>query len=172
MSAPLTAQSTYGFERLFKVDHRSLVSRAELRYTTPVERSEQGMPIGNGRTGSLVRTRSDVRDVHEDLRRVRRSGARAVGQPGDLDSGDDLLQRPGETAGRYRGGDARALPPAQAVERAQRRSPPTRADGSVRSAAAGTGSPRAGGGSAAGGCTRIKARRRSGTSRTSSARRR
>ena len=42
--------------RLFNVDHRSLVSRADLRYDTPVERSEEGMPVGNGRTGSLVWT--------------------------------------------------------------------------------------------------------------------
>ena len=42
--------------RLFNVDYRSLVSRADLRYDTPVERSEEGMPVGNGRMGSLVWT--------------------------------------------------------------------------------------------------------------------
>ena len=38
------------------VDYRSLVSRADLDYNEPVSRSEEGMPIGNGRMGSLVWT--------------------------------------------------------------------------------------------------------------------
>jgi hypothetical protein len=41
---------------LMKVDYRGLVSRADLSYNTPVVRSEEGLPIGNGRTGSLVWT--------------------------------------------------------------------------------------------------------------------
>ena len=41
---------------LMKVDYESLVSRADLSYDTPVVRSEEGLPIGNGRTGSLVWT--------------------------------------------------------------------------------------------------------------------
>lgn len=41
---------------LMKVDYESLVSRADLPYDTPVVRSEEGLPIGNGRTGSLVWT--------------------------------------------------------------------------------------------------------------------
>jgi hypothetical protein len=41
---------------LLKVDHRKLVSRADLTYDTPATRSEEGLPIGNGRTGSLVWT--------------------------------------------------------------------------------------------------------------------
>jgi len=40
----------------FNVDYPSLVQRADLSYTTPVASSEEGMPIGNGRTGSLVWT--------------------------------------------------------------------------------------------------------------------
>ena len=39
-----------------EVDHAALVSRADLDYTTPATRSEEGQPIGNGRTGSLVWT--------------------------------------------------------------------------------------------------------------------
>ncbi len=37
-------------------DLRQLVSRADLDYDTPARRSEEGMPIGNGRMGSLVWT--------------------------------------------------------------------------------------------------------------------
>ena len=38
------------------IDYRPLVSRADLVYDRPVPRSEEGMPIGNGRMGSLVWT--------------------------------------------------------------------------------------------------------------------
>src|SRR4051812_38070651 len=38
------------------IDLRTLVSRADLHYAAPVSRSEDGMPIGNGRMGSLVWT--------------------------------------------------------------------------------------------------------------------
>ncbi|MFH0991098.1 MAG: DUF5703 domain-containing protein [bacterium] len=38
------------------VNYRTLVSRAGLAYTSPASRSEEGMPIGNGRMGSLVWT--------------------------------------------------------------------------------------------------------------------
>src|SRR5262252_1693215 len=41
---------------LLSVDYRALVSRADLDYTTPATRSEEGMPVGNGRMGSLVWT--------------------------------------------------------------------------------------------------------------------
>jgi len=41
---------------LLTVDYRKLVSRADLTYGTPVSRSEEGMPAGNGRMGSLVWT--------------------------------------------------------------------------------------------------------------------
>jgi Glycosyl hydrolase family 95 catalytic domain/Glycoside hydrolase family 95, C-terminal domain len=41
---------------LMDVDYTALVSRADLRYDRPVERSEEGLPIGNGRMGSLVWT--------------------------------------------------------------------------------------------------------------------
>lgn len=35
---------------------RAIVSRADLIYTTPVARSEEGLPIGNGRIGAIVWT--------------------------------------------------------------------------------------------------------------------
>jgi hypothetical protein len=38
---------------------RSRISRADLIYDHPVERSEEGMPLGNGRMGTLVWTTSD-----------------------------------------------------------------------------------------------------------------
>jgi hypothetical protein len=40
----------------WNIDKRALVSRADLIYSQPAERSEEGMPIGNGRMGSLVWT--------------------------------------------------------------------------------------------------------------------
>jgi hypothetical protein len=41
---------------LFDVNYRALVSRGDLDYTEPAGRSEEGMPVGNGRMGSLVWT--------------------------------------------------------------------------------------------------------------------
>jgi hypothetical protein len=41
---------------LLQVVRRKLVSRADLSYATQVLRSEEGMPIGNGRMGSLIWT--------------------------------------------------------------------------------------------------------------------
>jgi hypothetical protein len=38
------------------VDPRATVARADLDYATPATRSEEGMPVGNGRMGSLVWT--------------------------------------------------------------------------------------------------------------------
>jgi hypothetical protein len=38
------------------VNYKALVSRADLTYDRPVERSEEGMPVGNGRMGGLVWT--------------------------------------------------------------------------------------------------------------------
>src|SRR3954468_10191040 len=37
-------------------DSRATVGRADLDYATPLGRSEEGMPVGNGRMGSLVWT--------------------------------------------------------------------------------------------------------------------
>ena len=41
---------------LLDVDHGALVARADLAYDRPVSRGEEGMPLGNGRMGSLVWT--------------------------------------------------------------------------------------------------------------------
>jgi hypothetical protein len=41
---------------MLSVDHKNLVSRADLVYDKPVSRSEEGMPVGNGVMGSLVWT--------------------------------------------------------------------------------------------------------------------
>jgi hypothetical protein len=41
---------------IIKVDYNNLVSKADLFYTSPVKRSEEGMPVGNGVMGSLVWT--------------------------------------------------------------------------------------------------------------------
>lgn len=45
-----------GNSKLLTVDYRKLVSRADLSYDKPASRSEEGMPVGNGRMGSLVWT--------------------------------------------------------------------------------------------------------------------
>ena len=42
--------------RIFTIDYESIVSRADLHYDTPVARSEEGLPIGNGRMGTLAWT--------------------------------------------------------------------------------------------------------------------
>ena len=46
----LNVSTFYGQDRL------SWVTGADLRYTKPISRSEEGMPVGNGRMGSLVWT--------------------------------------------------------------------------------------------------------------------
>ena len=56
ISAPLAASGRRGASTLLDVDYRKLVSRADLEYTKPASRSEEGMPVGNGRMGSLVWT--------------------------------------------------------------------------------------------------------------------
>lgn len=42
---------------ILNVDHQSLVSGGDLHYDTPASRSEEGLPIGNGRVGTLVWTK-------------------------------------------------------------------------------------------------------------------
>jgi hypothetical protein len=51
-----------------KVNLKSLVSKADLSYNVPVIRSEEGMPIGNGRMGSLVWTTPSA--IHFQINRV------------------------------------------------------------------------------------------------------
>jgi len=41
---------------MLSVNYRNLISRADLTYDKPVLRSEEGLPVGNGRMGSLVWT--------------------------------------------------------------------------------------------------------------------
>lgn len=41
---------------LIQIDRRRQIARADLAYDTPVSRAEEGMPLGNGRTGGLVWT--------------------------------------------------------------------------------------------------------------------
>jgi hypothetical protein len=53
---PSRATAPPGPSTVLDVDFRKLVSRADLQYTKPVERSEEGQPVGNGRIGSLVWT--------------------------------------------------------------------------------------------------------------------
>src|SRR6478672_3981096 len=50
------------------VDDRALVSRADLDYDKPAARSEEGMPVGNGRMGSLVWTTPSA--LHFQINRV------------------------------------------------------------------------------------------------------
>ena len=51
-----------------KVNYESLVSRADLDYNVPVFRSEEGMPVGNGRMGSLVWTTPSA--MHFQINRI------------------------------------------------------------------------------------------------------
>ena len=43
-------------ESLMDVNYRALISRADLTYDRPVTRSQEGLPVGNGRMGSLLWT--------------------------------------------------------------------------------------------------------------------
>jgi hypothetical protein len=52
----LAAGAALAAESLIQVDRRKLVARADLVYDSPASRPEEGMPLGNGRTGSLVWT--------------------------------------------------------------------------------------------------------------------
>src|SRR5215471_8008608 len=45
-----------GTTSILNVDFRKLVARADVSYDQPASRSEEGLPIGNGRMGSLVWT--------------------------------------------------------------------------------------------------------------------
>jgi hypothetical protein len=54
--------------QLMQVNYEPLVSRADLNYDTPVAQSVEGMPIGNGRMGSLVWTTPQA--LHFQINRV------------------------------------------------------------------------------------------------------
>lgn len=55
-------------QSLIHVDRRSQLARADLDYSTPATRPEEGMPIGNGRMGSLVWTTPEA--LHFQINRV------------------------------------------------------------------------------------------------------
>jgi len=56
LAAPALATGAAAGSSLLGVNYRELVSRADLIYDTPAARSEEGIPVGNGRMGSLVWT--------------------------------------------------------------------------------------------------------------------
>ncbi len=55
-------------DSLMQVDYKALVSRADLTYDIPVAQGAEGMPIGNGRMGSLVWTTPEA--LHFQINRV------------------------------------------------------------------------------------------------------
>ena len=71
--AILIARSTFAADGR---DLRPLIARSDLHYPAPVERNEDGLPLGNGRMGSLVWTsptalrfqinRNDVQSINKD----------------------------------------------------------------------------------------------------------
>ncbi len=107
---PLNLVSAETPASLFTVDYRSLVSRADLTYAKPVERSEHGLPVGNGRMGSLVWTtpdalkfqinRADVFAAGCDTRAFMRAGSDYSSGCGMVDIrlvdfGEDVFTAPG-----------------------------------------------------------------------------
>jgi hypothetical protein len=57
-----------GGNSVMKVNFKSLVSKADLNYVSPVTRSEAGIPVGNGTMGSLVWT--TPASIHFQINRV------------------------------------------------------------------------------------------------------
>jgi len=53
---PLSGAAAGRDGSLMDVNFRNLVSHADIEYSTPVARSEEGLPVGNGRMGSLIWT--------------------------------------------------------------------------------------------------------------------
>ena len=47
-----TGRAQSSSSKVLTVDFRKLVSRADLNYDKPASRSEEGMPVGNGRMGA------------------------------------------------------------------------------------------------------------------------
>ena len=74
---------------------RAVVSRADLIYNAPVARSEEGIPIGNGRMGTLVWTtpgalkfqinRVDVQPINKDTDRFFERNTDYMGGAGFVD---------------------------------------------------------------------------------------
>jgi hypothetical protein len=68
-ATPSEAESASGVaSTLLDTDFRRLVSRADLTYDKPASRSEEGIPVGNGRMGSLVWTTPTA--LHFQINRV------------------------------------------------------------------------------------------------------
>src|SRR5262245_25790015 len=53
---------------LIQVDRRARIARADLDYDAPATQSEEGMPIGTGRAGSLLWTTPSA--LHLQINRV------------------------------------------------------------------------------------------------------
>jgi hypothetical protein len=91
---------------------RAVVSRADLIYTSPVARSEEGIPIGNGRMGTLVWTtpgalkfqinRVDIQPINKDTRSFFERNTDYMGGAGFVDvelagAGADVFTADGTT---------------------------------------------------------------------------
>lgn len=55
-AAVLWTGTLFAADTLIQVDRRAQVARADLDYSAPAVRPEEGMPVGNGRVGSLLWT--------------------------------------------------------------------------------------------------------------------
>jgi hypothetical protein len=76
-------------------DRRAIVSRGDLRYDTAVARSEEGLPLGNGRMGSLVWTtpgalrfqinRVDIQPINRETRSFFERHSDYMGSAGFVD---------------------------------------------------------------------------------------
>jgi hypothetical protein len=55
-AGPADTEPTPGLSSLLELDQAKLVARADLNYDKPASRSEEGMPLGNGRMGTLTCT--------------------------------------------------------------------------------------------------------------------
>ncbi len=66
--AVIVSQNVLSQRSILNIDYARLVSRADLVYDKPVQRSEEGMPVGNGTMGSLVWTTPTA--FHTQLNRV------------------------------------------------------------------------------------------------------
>src|SRR5262245_23142763 len=56
----VTGKSNMNRSSILALDYRKLLERADLSYDLPAARSEEGIPVGNGRMGSLVWTVPDA----------------------------------------------------------------------------------------------------------------
>ena len=52
----LTLPFSVAAQNMIQIDRARQIARADLDYDTPASRCEEGMPIGNGRMGTLVWT--------------------------------------------------------------------------------------------------------------------